>query len=368
MRGLFVCLALLAIALGAFAQEPGQAQIAGTGWARFTRYIKDENPTDNSFQLARGYFTYYYKFSNSVSTRFTVDMFSDATASHGAGLKLKYGYLDFVMPVKDLKLEAGIIKNYFGTIYDWDYVTIEKALDDKESVVGSSDIGLALAGFLPAGWGEYQVGMYNGEGYNKPGTKTDLYPLFTANARVIPIPGVTLGGSVRYGMEEDTLIGAMLADSTIDTTLKDMPRMEVSGVLRLSYKFVDIWGQYINKSWQDLYPSDSTAKFNASGFMIMPTLTMPVEALDDLQLVFRYDFWDPKTGEDFENNSYSRLTAGFNYFLTRDSGGKPTTRVTLNWTQKSYENKDLADGDTGFKKPETDISLQLRWDFKSNPF
>lgn len=362
-----VSMVMLIVAASALAQEPGQAQIAGTGWFRFTRYIKDDKPNNNSFQLARGYFTYYYKFSSKIGSRFTVDIYSDASASQGAGLKLKYGFLDFALP-KDLKFEAGVIKTYFGTIYDWDYTTIEKSLDDKEGVVKSADLGLALTGYIPAGYGEFQFGIYNGEGYNKVGSKVDLYPLFTANTRLIPIPGVTLGGSVRYGKEEDTLVSALLPDSTRDTTLQDMNNMELSGVVRLSYKFIDIWGQYITKSWENLHPNDSIAKYSAAGYIIMPTIKMPFEPLKNLQLVARYDFWDPQTGEDYENNSYSRLIAGFNYFLTKDASGNPTTRVTLNWAKKSYENKDLDEGDTGYKKPETDISLQLRWDFKSNPF
>ena len=102
-------------------------------WNRWTYQTVDGENTVNEMALKRGYFRLEPKFSSKIKGRFNVDFFSDDDADNGAGLKIKYAYLDFskILPIKDAKITAGLMKTYFGTIYDWDYTTIDKDPSDK---------------------------------------------------------------------------------------------------------------------------------------------------------------------------------------------------------------------------------------------
>jgi hypothetical protein len=80
-------------------------------------------------------------------------------------------YLDFsnMLPIKDSKITVGLMKTYFGTIYDWTYITIDKDPSDKYKFVSSTDYGFGISGYLPNGFGTYALAAYNGEGYKKTG-------------------------------------------------------------------------------------------------------------------------------------------------------------------------------------------------------
>jgi len=95
-------------------------------WNRMS-YVDDGSNADptTSFSVERGYFTLKPSLSDNVSARFTLDFFSSDKDTNGAGLKMKYAYLDFknFIPVPKSTLSVGLTKNYFGTIYSWKYET-----------------------------------------------------------------------------------------------------------------------------------------------------------------------------------------------------------------------------------------------------
>jgi len=65
----------------------------------------------------------------------------------------------------DALIRVGQQDVYFGTIDTWQYPVIEKAIEDKQSIVSSADQGIALIGKIPAGYGGYEMAIYNGTGY-----------------------------------------------------------------------------------------------------------------------------------------------------------------------------------------------------------
>jgi hypothetical protein len=223
LKKIIVISSLLSLSMLASALE---TKLSGEMWGRWTyetaKYKNTQSEyvnklSKNYISLERGYLGLETSFTANTKARFTVDMFStDATYQipgdvvmpidtlknttiDGAGLKLKYGYVEFgnLFPIQEMFLTVGLQKTYFGTIYDWNYALIEKAPTDLYKVVNSSDYGITLNGFIPQGWGEYAFGIYNGEGYKKVGASlsdnTDF--AYLANLRLTPISGVTVGGS-----------------------------------------------------------------------------------------------------------------------------------------------------------------------------
>ena len=180
MKKLFILVALLSILGIAQIWAQQEVRVAGEMWNRYTFEsgttrgdTLNTSIRKNFFSLERGYFRLQSKFTDNISGRFTVDMFSSGANEYrdGAGLKLKDAYLDFnnLIPVPDMKLTVGLHKVWFGTLYDWDYTLIGKAPADEYGFCSSSDYGISVSGHLPGGLGEYNAGLYNGEGSKSPG-------------------------------------------------------------------------------------------------------------------------------------------------------------------------------------------------------
>jgi len=180
-----VCLKLLTVAPASLIG--GETKVSMVLWNRYTAEVSGGEINESAFSLERGYFRVEPMFNDKIKGRFNIDLFSDDAALDGAGLKLKYAYLDFseVLPIPESKISVGLIKHYFGTVYDWEYISIEKALEDKEGVASSTDYGFALYGYIPNGYGEYAISVLNGEGYKKIGDDLDKEPEIAANFSVI---------------------------------------------------------------------------------------------------------------------------------------------------------------------------------------
>lgn len=315
----------------------GQSDIQGKTWFRYLYEVYDGETEYNGFNIARGYFTWTHQFTSDISSRFTVDIYSSSDFPKGAGLNIKDAYLQFNnILINDLSLQAGVLKHYFGTVYDWEYVTIEKALEDAEKVASSADVGVMFAGYIPSGFGEYQLGVYNGEGYSKVDKNINKYPLYSLNLRLIPISSVTVGGSIQFTNDEKTT-----TDSAGVETTEKWSIMKAAGIGRFAMGPVDIWGEFLMTKVKDT---------KSRGFCVMPTVMIGKH----IQVLGRYDMWDKDT--DVEDDGHTKIIAGVNWFI----GASKNTQLQVNWQRKTPE----ASG----SKPTDMFMVQLRWEFKSNPF
>lgn len=312
-----------------------ETKISMTIWNRATVKRESSEFTERYFSLERGYLRIEPKFTDKIRGRFNVDFFSDEDANNGAGLKLKYAYLDFkeLIPIPQSKMTVGLIKNYFGTIYDWNYTTIQKALEDKEKICSSTDYGIALYGYLPQGYGEYALAVMNGEGYKKTDGDVNMNPKFQANLRVIPIPGVTIGGSVFY---EDV---PFIPDTS-------MSNLTFAGVTHLVVGPLEAWGEYIYRDKEETV---------SHGFMVMPIFKLAKLTGADVDLVGRYDYWDKN--KDVDDDGHSRVTAGLNWNILRDAKNKAVIMLQTNWERTMYEEEG--------KDPKDLYLIQLRWSYSN---
>ena len=298
-------------------------------WNRYTADVSGGELNESEFSLERGYIRIEPKFSDKIKGRFNIDLFSDDDALDGAGLKLKYAYLDFaeVLPIPESKISVGLIKHYFGTVYDWEYISIEKALEDKQGVAASTDYGIALYGYLPNGYGEYAVSVLNGEGYKKTGVDLDKEPEVAANLRVIPIPGIAIGGSVLY--ENDAY-----------------DRLAYAGVGHFSKGAFELWAEYLVSEVSDV---------TSNGFMVMPIIKLKGLTGVDVDLLGRFDMWDENTNVD--DDGYMTITAGLNWNLVRNSKGKPMVFLQFQGAREMFEDDASSDIDK--------VMAQLQWKFSN---
>ena len=337
------------LAVVAFGLLQAETKLSMELWNRWTYETIDGNVQKNEFSLERGYFRLEPVFSSKIKGRFNLDFFSSSksTDTDGAGIKLKYAYLDFseLIPLKDSKVTVGLMKTYFGTIYDYEYTTIEKDPSDKYGFVASVDYGMGFSGYIPNGFGTYDLAVYNGEGYKKVGSNINKDMNFVGNIRVIPIVGVTLGGSYMLMTKND----AEIDDGT--GNMIDNPAREeyalLAGVAKVAYGPVSVLGQYLNKVKSK--PNDNTYDDVTSTVISV----MPVFKLNNMfDLIARYDMYDPNT--DADDDGKNTLIAGVNYNIKRNSSNSPVLFVQANYQTTTFEN----DSDAV-----NQIMLQLRWKF-----
>lgn len=337
-----VFFALFSVMILSASLSAAETKLSMELWGRYTADVSGMDINSSEISLARGYFSIEPAISDKIKGRFTLDFSSSDKYEYGVGIRMKYAYLDIKMPVPELSLQAGLIKTYFGAIYDWSYVSVQRPVDDIEKLVSSTDYGISFAGLIPAGFGEYQVAVYNGEGYSKTGTDIDANPAFAANIRIIPVTGVTIGGSVFY--EDHSLV----ADP--DSTVSDSLKICYAGMGRVVLGPVDIMGEYLMKK------VDSSV---AAGYMIMPVLKMnKILPAADIELLARYDWFDKNNDAAVVNDSYSAITGGLNWNIFRSpDSGKPAVFLQANWERTMYEDTSKADADK--------VYIQLRWLFSS---
>jgi len=306
--------------------DPG-AKLKTYTWFRYTMGKENRQLKENQFAVKRGYLRWEYTFSDAIKSRVTVDLFSSDKDPHGAGLKLKDAYMDLDYLIPGGKIKVGLQKTYFGLIYDWDYLPIEKSLEDKQKLVASRDYGVSIGGYLPQGYGEWQLEVVNGEGYKHTGEQVNTKPAYVANLRLIPVPGITVGASI-------------LREQSGQSPYQK--RLLIAAMGRIARGTIDTWLEYLHCE---------KGEVKSRGFMIMPIVNIRPK----LGLIVRYDFWDKDT--DKERDALARYIAGLNYYLVKETRG-PRTMLQVFW-----EREDPEEGDTKDK-----YMVQLRWEFASKPF
>ncbi len=329
---LFISCLALSLSQIAFAAA-GDWTFSGTNWLR-TRVVSkdlqgptktDKTVTDAGFSVDRGYVRYAYQFTDTIKGQWTADFYSDKTSNYvnGAGIKLKESYVDLPFYLPESKLTVGLQKNYVGLIYDYDYRIIEKEFIDKNGIDASADNGIILNGYFPMGYGSYEAGIYNGEGYKKelsPDINTE--PAFVADVRVIPVPGITVGGSYKSELQGTV--------TPIGNTAYNKNHLAV-GMLRTAYGPFDMWAEYIGQN-VDTYSTTTNTYTNVkkSGYSIMPSYQITPE----WTVLARYDSWDPN--KDKANDKVATTIIGVNYALTKG------VLLQLNYQQDKPEDSTVA--------------------------
>ncbi len=333
-------------------------------WNRWTYKMVDgaNEASTNELSFQRGYLRLEPVFSSNIKGRFNLDFFSSDVPDDGAGLKLKYAYLDFSNYLwQDATFTFGLMKNYFGTIYDWAYETIEKDPADKYKFASSTDYGLGISGYIPGGYGEYQVAAYNGEGYKKTGSDIDTNMAYLLNVRVSPVTGLTLGGSYcldTIATHYDYYNAADSIDVMVDY---DETVNKIAAVGRLTMiPEVDIRAQYLTRTettrkWDN---GEIETDKTITAISVIPIVNLANLTNIDMELVLRYDMYDDNADVDddaFNSGAYDTMTGGINYYILRDGSFNPRLWVQANYQMKNYIYKE--------KDDESELLMQLRWVF-----
>lgn len=368
------------------ALEPGETELEHNGWFRYTNSATDwqiTKPAVSRFTLERGYLRFSHQWAPIFFTKMTVDIFSSDKYPEGATIRLKEAYADLGLPfIKEFNLTAGLQKHYFGLIYSWDYTHPDKSLADDQGVCASADYGLTVNGFLPAGLGELQLGIYNGEGYKYAGKYLNTSPEFLANLRLTPLAGLMVGASVftnardqaHYKNDRKGRDNTNTYFLNADTT--NINRLAFAPMAKLSFGPVSILGEYIGYNYIRSYTYyqlnrdsannivDSTLveknkKYQFSGLDLLPVITLPGRKVE---IYGRFSLWNrsEQSGDTMAFNkdkSFVRYGAGFNYHFIRREKGKPGLEFQFAWLRTQTKNEET--------KPADIFMAQIRFEWNS---
>lgn len=370
------------------ALEPGETEFEHNGWFRYTHQstsLKLTEPAVSRLALERGYVRLSHQWSSLFFTKFTLDFFSSDKYTDGSTVRLKEGYADFIIPfLPDFTITCGLQKHYFGDIYSWDYTHPDKALVDDRGVCASADYGLTVNGFLPAGLGELQLGLYNGEGYKYAGKYVNTSPELLANIRLTPFAGIMLGFSVFSNASDFSLYkndkkgrvteGTNLLHMNADTANTD--RLAIAPVARIAFGPLALNGTFVDYAYTRKFSyytinRDSlgqvvdsslvtkTKDYKMSGFDLLPVLTLYSRRIE---VYGRYSQWERReqSGDSLpinKNASFTRYGAGFNYHFIRRAKGKPGLELQLAWSREQSRSENA--------KPKDVIMAQVRFEWNA---
>ncbi len=169
---------------------------------------KDHN---NAFSIERGYLRWKTS-TKPVLVSGTIDLTMKAKATNASdwNVRLKYAQADWYLPyvdqvLPDGRLILGLQKVYFGITDIWEYPLIEKSLEDAQGKIHSADLGLGFTGFLPSGYGDFAIQVFNGTGYSI--AENDINKAINTNLSlilpvIVPGLGIMIKGSYWMDMNK----------------------------------------------------------------------------------------------------------------------------------------------------------------------
>lgn len=199
--------------------NPGpQVKIGGTIFADFTETLAPkandaagQSFRPNAFNITRAYVNVAGSFNPVFSFRITSDIAREtATGDSLDGsyvARLKYAYAQFALDkwtgrFTQTWIRFGLTPTPFveGRDAVYRYRWFGPLMPEKEGLISSSDLGLAFHTAFPNGYGDAQISLLNGEGYQKPEVNSQkalqgrvtLRPMVGADSELLKAFRVTL--------------------------------------------------------------------------------------------------------------------------------------------------------------------------------
>jgi hypothetical protein len=284
-------------------KEPIPVKVAGIVFAHYEYRLTEGADGYNEFALDRAYVQAIGTFSPHWGTKVTLDAgrLSPVTLPDGSSVTVdtryrvfvKHAYLEWKDDEVGLKVRGGIIDTPYTQVYDGfaGIRYISESFAKQFGLAETADIGVSLGGNHADGLVDWQATVLNGEGYSK----LEVDAGKTAQARVTVDP--LAGGDLKLPI---TGFFSYAGDATDQT-----PLITFAGAAGFSQEYLRAWAEV-----------DGTSTDGASGFGYSATLIPQIP--DVLNVIARYDAWDPDT--DGDNDATTRIIGGISHdFLPKVS-------------------------------------------------
>lgn len=293
---------LLAAGLATLGAVPlaGQAPtvtVGGVAYAQYAYQLKDTANHSNNFDITRAYINVLGKFAYGINTRVTADIYRPTDGS--LAYRLKYAFVSWTPNEgkSPLTFKIGQIHTPFIDWEEhlWDYRMQGQVAMERAGFMSSSDFGAGIDGMFNFDRFNFQVGVYNGENYNRaPGDqRKDL--MGRASFRILSTDeggrdgGLRLTGYAQYG--KPTGGGA---------------RQRYIGMLSYRSKVLTLAAEAA--ATKDSVTDPVSAEKKGRLLSFFGVLRVPKTKF---QVIGRFDSFDPNT--DVEDDRTNRFIAGVAY-------------------------------------------------------
>ncbi len=307
LAGILVALGSLAGAESVVAQDSPPkptVTVGGVVYAQYLYQLKDTAAHVNNFDVSRSYINVIGKFPQGLNTRVTADIYRNTDGS--LAYRLKYAYAGYTPEGSALTFKLGQIHTPWLDWEEalWDYRMQGQMALERGGYISSSDFGLGVDG----NWGKdkvnAQVGLYNGENYNKaPGDKRkDAMGRVSVRAMETDdgsrVGGLRLTGYAQYGKPTGGGV-----------------RERYVGLVSYKSKMLTLAGEYARTYDRQDAPAapalPDLAKIDGQVFSFFGVAHIPQTKA---AVVARVDITDPNT--DVSDNRQTRFIGGVSYQLT----------------------------------------------------
>jgi len=310
-RCLAVGIGLTAVATAARAQTP-TITVGGVGYTQYLYQFHKDSVTNshlNSFDVTRAYINVVGKFPAGVGVRITPDIYRNTTDG-SLSFRLKYAYATWTPENSPLTLKMGAIHTPWLDWEEalWDYrmqgtMALERFRGPSGSgYLSSSDLGAGVDGKFKLDLVNFQVGVYDGETYNKPEGDEHKDLEGRLSVRVLESDDHSRVGGLRI-----TGYGA------VGKPTGGGKRNRYIGMLSYRSKLVTLAGEYgrVEDSLPGAGGTTKTVKgniFSAYGVLNIPNTKAALLGRVDIQ----------KPDVDGTNNRQTRFIAGASYQINQN--------------------------------------------------
>lgn len=281
----------------------------GYTWFRETGTSDLYHDTSNNtskMSVERTYLRWKLSYEDNLEGNLTLDIPIKAgnTSNSDWTTLVKNAYVDVKnqLPL-DTTIRIGQQPVYFAMIDKWDYSIIYKNLEDNLGLISSADLGVGLLGYLPGGWGDFQIAALGGNGYAKP-TETDNNTATDISLNIIPLPGLSIRGSIYNSVVSS---GDAFAKAGVSAG------KWYNGVA-VNYYWGPLW--FMWEGVEGMKPNSvmsDSLKVSGNSKMALWNVT------DQWQVAVREDVYDPDVNNDLAgtdnktNSKQTQLMYGINY-------------------------------------------------------
>ncbi len=270
----------------------------------------------NQFSLDRSYMTLKSKLTDYTSVNITADLRS--TSGYGGyDIILKYGYASVIMPFyQPLSFTIGLQRTRYPDFVDnaiWGRRYMERNVGDRVGFLTTSDLGATFDHQIGTmgNMGSLGLSIWNGTSYSSV-TDNNKNKDFNLYAALKPF--------VNNADFMNSAIGAQFYTGTqnvvIDTTedAGDFKRQMISVGGKLNYRdYFDLGADYwMNTLGQGPSPAEDLKQSAAMifGVLYFKNLVAEGSLLRTLDLLVRYDIYDPNTDSDAGENNQNYMIVG----------------------------------------------------------
>lgn len=316
MRSSAWCLFILTWSSFGLAQEPSHTRVSGVMFGDyFYNITRDANlsslpniattgkTAEQALQFRRIYFTYDSDISGDFSARFRLEADQSALSSDGKiSVFVKDAYLRWKSIFAGSDLYFGIQPTPAFEISEavWGYRSLEKTILDFRGIVNSRDLGVSLRGKLvETGVVQYWLMIANGSG-NRP--ENDKYKRYYVHLHFKPAPNVQLTFYTDYHARP-TIVNVFTGGSRVNNDI-------ITYAAFVGYGIPAAFNVGIESFLQSTTNGYNTGSFlttrNAGGISVFGS----VHILNPVELVTRFDYFDPNLENDVKGDSRNFVLAG----------------------------------------------------------